>query len=46
MMQQYSYKTLAGGPPNAVYGVDISADGALITAGSLNRAVYVWNTDT
>jgi len=45
-MQQYSYKTLAGGPPNAVYGVDISPDGTLVAAGSLNRAVYVWNTDT
>ena len=45
-MQQYSYKTLAGGPPNAVYGIDISPDGSLIAAGSLNRAVYVWDTDT
>jgi len=45
-MQQYTYKTLSNGPPNAVYGVDISPDGNLIAAGSLNHAVYVWDTDT
>ena len=40
----FSYKTLENGPPNAVYGVDISPDGKMIAAGSLNKGLYIWDT--
>ena len=43
-MQMFSYKTLENGPPNAVYGVDISPDGKMIAAGSLNKGLYIWDT--